>query len=154
MKSITDKEDRIHVAAGIICRHGLMLAAQRPDEKPFGGFWELPGGKVENNESPGEALCRELAEELGINVKKFQPLGTVEHRYKESGFMAVLHFFRVSAFEGEPCNMENQNLRWIEPKDISELDFLPADKEILARLFSGSENTGVNSQADEFQDKY
>lgn len=142
MKSSFDNDDRIHVAAGIICRHGLLLAAQRPDEKPFGGFWELPGGKVEKNESTADALCRELAEELGINVKEFQPLAVVEHPYKDSGFTAVLHFYKVSNFEGEPCSKENQNLRWIEPQDISELDFLPADRKILSTLFAACDDTG------------
>lgn len=127
---------RIHVAAAVIYRHGLMLAAQRPDEKPFGGFWELPGGKVEANETPEEALCRELAEELGINVREFEPLTVVEHLYRDTSFMAVLHFYKVSAFDGEPCGKENQNLRWIEPRDIPELDFLPADRAMLAQLFS------------------
>lgn len=150
---MSKKDDRIHVSAGIICRHGLMLAAQRPDEKPFAGFWELPGGKVENNESPEEALCRELAEELGINVKEFQPFAVVEHRYKDSGFIAVLHFFTVSAFDGEPCDNENQNLRWIEPKDIPELDFLPADREILSHLFPGSGNVGASLQENSCYEK-
>lgn len=124
------------MAAGIICRHGLMLAAQRPDDKPFAGFWELPGGKVEANESPEEALCRELAEELGINVREFEPLDVVDHHYWDTGFTARLHFFRVSAFDGEPCSKENQNLRWIEPRDMEELDFLPADREVLSRVFA------------------
>lgn len=143
---MSDKDSRLHVSAGIICRHGLILATQRPDEKPFAGFWELPGGKVEDNESPEEALCRELAEELGINVKEFQHLAEVEHNYKDSGFIAILHFFKVSAFDGEPCDMENQNLRWLEPQDIPELDFLPADKEILSRLFSGCGNMNPKPQ--------
>lgn len=145
MKSMSEKDDRIHVAAGIICRHGLMLAAQRPDEKPFGGFWELPGGKIEKNETAEEALCRELAEELGINVKEYQLLEVMEHNYRDTNLIAVLHFFKVGAFEGEPCNMENQNLRWIEPQDISELDFLPADREILRRLFPLDANKSANS---------
>lgn len=133
-----EKKPPIHVAAAVICRHGLMLAAQRPDEKPYGGFWELPGGKVEANETPEEALCRELAEELGINVKEFEPLTVVEHFYWDTSFTAILHFYKVSAFDGEPCGKENQNLRWVEPTDIPELDFLPADRELLSQLISAS----------------
>lgn len=130
-----DKDTPIHVAAGIICRHGLLLASQRPDDKPCAGFWELPGGKVEDNESPEEALCRELAEELGINVKEYELLDVVRHKYWDTDFTVILHFFKVSAFDGEPCNKENQNLRWIEPHDLTELDFLPGDREILERVF-------------------
>ena len=77
------------VAVGVICRHGLLLAAQRPDEKPLGGYWELPGGKLEANESPEEALRRELAEELGIKVESCAPLETARTRYKGTGASAL-----------------------------------------------------------------
>lgn len=133
--TMSDNEHSVHVAVGVICRHGLLLVTQRSDEKPYGGYWELPGGKVEGTESPEEALCRELAEELGISVKNFQPLEVLKHNYKDSDLIAILHFFKVSAFDGEPCAKENQNLRWIEPKDVPELDFLPADRALLNRLF-------------------
>ena len=101
------------VAVGVICRHGLLLAAQRPDEKPLGGYWELPGGKLE--------ACA--------------PLETARTNYKGAGPAAILHFFKVLAFEGEPCGKENQNLRWVDAAEAAELDFLPADKEIIQRLF-------------------
>lgn len=134
--------ERIEISAGIICRHGLILACQRPDDKPYAGYWELPGGKREGNETPNETLCRELAEELGINVLSSELLQVIEHNYPESGFTAVLHFFHVSSFQGEPCALEEQNLRWISLSEISEFDFLPADTRILERLA----DTGLNGE--------
>lgn len=125
---------RIGVAAGIIWRYGLFLATQRPEGKPLAGYWELPGGKVEENETPAMALWRELAEELGINVIKYDPVAVLEHAYPERGFIAILHFYNVTAFRGEPCAQEKQNMRWISPGEIAEFEFLPADAEILSRL--------------------
>lgn len=128
------KLERIEVAAGIICRNGLFLATQRPDDRPLAGFWELPGGKLEGRETPAEALDRELAEELGINIREYQHFGEVEHTYMERGFTAHIHFFLVTSFEGEPYANENQNMRWLSPCHVFELDFLPADTQILNRL--------------------
>lgn len=93
----------IEVAAGIIWRGGRFLAARRPPDRPLEGYWEFPGGKLEGGESPAEALARELAEELGIGVRKAAFWQSVMHTYAERGFRVRLHFFHVMAFTGEPC---------------------------------------------------
>lgn len=126
----------IKVAVAIIKRHAVFLATQRPDGKPFGGYWELPGGKVETGESPEEALKRELAEELGIRAIKIAPFRFARHEYVNWGFTANLHFFNVVEFKGEPIPREGQNLRWVTPNDARELVFLPADAEILDAIAS------------------
>lgn len=124
----------IEVAAGIIWRGGRFLAARRPPDRPLEGYWEFPGGKLEGGESPAEALARELAEELGIGVRKAAFWQSVMHTYAERGFRVRLHFFHVMAFTGEPCPEEGQNLRWITPAEAGRLAFLPADAGILAQL--------------------
>ena len=110
------------------------MAAQRPDGKPMAGYWEFPGGKVEGAERPDQALRRELAEELGIGVRQAALWRTVEHCYAERDLLVRLHFFHVTAFSGEPCPAEGQNLRWISPAEAPRLDFLPADAGLLAQL--------------------
>ncbi len=124
----------IEVAAGIIWRGERFLAAQRPTDKPLEGYWEFPGGKLEARETPSEALARELAEELGIGVRESRFWQSLEHSYVERGFRVRLHFFHVTAFSGEPCPEEGQNLRWVTPAEALELGFLPADANVLEQL--------------------
>ncbi|MDO5483312.1 MAG: NUDIX domain-containing protein [Desulfovibrionaceae bacterium] len=125
---------RIEVAAGIIWREERFLAAQRPTDKIQAGWWEFPGGKLEPGESAEAALARELREELGITVLACRFWQCVEHVYAERGFAVRLHFFHVTAFDGEPTPSEGQAVRWVSPAQACELGFLPADAGILEEL--------------------
>ena len=75
-----------------------------------------------------------LAEELGIGVRECRFWQSLEHSYAERGFRVRLHFFHVTAFSGEPCPAEGQNLRWVTPAEAPELGFLPADAGVLEQL--------------------
>lgn len=101
----------IDVAAGIIWQAGRFLAAQRPPDKPHAGFWEFPGGKLEPGEDAAQALARELAEELDIRVRTAAFWRCTEHDYPERGLHVRLHFFHVTAFDGQPSSREGQALR-------------------------------------------
>lgn len=122
------------VAVGLIWRRGRLLAAQRPEGKAHEGYWEFPGGKLEQGETPQEALTRELAEELGIGVRGCRFWKTTTHVYEEYGLHVRLYFFHVTAFAGEPCAREGQNIRWVTPAEAAELPLLPADTELVATL--------------------
>lgn len=129
--------EHIVVAAGVIWRNGRFLAGQRRTGAPMEGYWEFPGGKIEGGETPEECLARELAEELGIGLRRAEFWKTVTHTYAERGFHVRLHFFHVTAFSGEPCGKEGQNLRWVTPQEALELGFLPADASLLQELAAG-----------------
>ncbi|MDQ1304172.1 MAG: 8-oxo-dGTP diphosphatase, partial [Pseudomonadota bacterium] len=102
----------ILVAAGVLRdASGRVLIAQRPDGKHAAGFWEFPGGKIQAGESPLQALCRELAEEIGIVVSAATPLMTFRHSYPER--VVELQVFEVSHYSGEPRGLEGQPLRWV-----------------------------------------
>lgn len=124
----------VEVAAGIVWRAGRCLAACRPEGGVLGGCWEFPGGKLEPGESPLDALKRELAEELGIGVRAARFWQSLEHWYPETGLTVRLHFFHVTDFAGEPCAAEGQVLRWVRPEEAAHLDFLAADREVVAQL--------------------
>lgn len=104
----------LDVAAGIIVRpDGRILLGQRPADKPWPGWWELPGGKIEAGESVLQALARELKEELDIQVTASAPWVTYVHEYPKN--IVRLFFCKVTAWTGDPRGMENQQLAWVDP---------------------------------------
>lgn len=132
-------------AVGIIQRgNGLVLLGERPVGKPWAGYWEFPGGKVEVNETPAHALIRELQEELGVTPKLYYPWVTrtyaYEAKYNAEGVLespaktVKLHFFIVVEWDGEPLGLENQTLSWQNPEKITVGPMLPANAPILTAL--------------------
>jgi 8-oxo-dGTP diphosphatase len=120
------------VAAAVIERPGEFLLAQRPEGKPYPGYWEFPGGKIEAGEDPRRALVRELREELGIEVREASPWITRVYAYTHA--TVRLHFFRVTAWEGEPRSLEDQAIRWQPVRHPDVAPMLPANAPVLAAL--------------------
>jgi len=107
----------LRVAAGLILdADGRLLLGQRPKGKPWEGWWELPGGKIEPGETIEQALVRELGEELGIRATRIYPWVTHVHEYPKN--IVELAFCQVTAWEGEPRGLEDQALLWIDPGTI------------------------------------
>ncbi len=121
------------VAAAVIERpDGEFLLACRPEGKPYPGYWEFPGGKIEPGEDARAALDRELQEELGIRVREATPWITRVYAYTHA--TVRLHFFRVTAWDGEPQPLEDQAIAWqrVESPDVTPM--LPANAPVLAAL--------------------
>ena len=121
------------VAAAVIERpDGEFLLACRPEGKPYPGYWEFPGGKIEPGEDARAALDRELQEELGIRVREAIPWITRVYAYTHA--TVRLHFFRVTAWDGEPQPLEDQAIAWqrVESPDVTPM--LPANAPVLAAL--------------------
>ncbi|RTZ41748.1 Nudix family hydrolase [Candidimonas sp. SYP-B2681] len=118
----------VNVAAGMILRaDGSLLLAERPADKAWAGWWELPGGKIEAGESVLEALARELKEELGIEVTDATPWVTYTHEYEVN--IVRLAFCRVTGWLGVPVGIEGQRLAWIDPQQAPTVGpVLPATK--------------------------
>ncbi len=99
------------VAAGILLdREGRYLLGQRPKGKPYAGYWEVPGGKIEKGETVFEALKRELQEELGIDIESSQDLTLLEHDYPHA--YVRLHVSIIRNWKGTPKGCEGQELSW------------------------------------------
>lgn len=125
--------EMVEAAVAVIVREdGMVLLGQRPQGKPWAGWWEFPGGKIEAGESPAHALQRELHEELGIEATEFSPWITREFSYPER--TVRLRFFTVRRWQGEPHSKEEQALSWENPADVRVDPLLPANVPVLDAL--------------------
>ncbi len=122
------------MVAGLIFRHGRLLITQRRAGDHLGGLWEFPGGKLEAGETAAEGLCRELREELGIEVRVGARLALVEHRYPERNVR--LEFFRCTLLRGEPQPLGCQATAWVTAAELAHYEFPAADAQLLAQLRS------------------
>ena len=99
------------VAAGILInKEGRYLLGQRPEGKPYAGYWEVPGGKVEKGETVFQALQRELQEELGIDIHASEELTVLEHDYPHA--YVRLYVSIIRNWSGTPKGCEGQELSW------------------------------------------
>lgn len=123
----------IHVAAAIIRNSkNEVLISRRADHVHQGGFWEFPGGKVENGETPEQALRREIAEELGLVVNEATLFRRVYHQYPDKN--VLLDFYLVESFSGEAGGMENQPIRWQPVDGLRPEEFPMANRGVLRSL--------------------
>jgi len=140
---------KIHVVAGILFNEcGEFLLSSRPEGKPYAGYWEFAGGKVEAGETEFAALQREFMEELGVEIIHATPWLAKFYRYEHAH--VNLRFFRVAAHEwrGKLQAREQQQWAWQKAGDFTVSPMLPANTALLASLaipsaFSGSLKTGL-----------
>jgi len=126
----------IHVVLGIIQRDDKVLMAKRPAHKPYPNYWEFPGGKVEQTESPTDALQRELKEELNIKVMTTKAWLQYQHAYSQDIFL--LDVYQVLHFLDEPIAQENQLINWVSLSDIKQLSVLAGNQLIIEQLIKES----------------
>lgn len=120
------------MGAVITDKKGRILAAQRPySEISYKSYkWEFPGGKVEENESPEEAVFREIHEELNCEIIVKNKLGELEYAYPD--FHLKMDLYLCELKEGSlPRATEHNQIKWLTPEEIDTLDWLEADYKIL-----------------------
>ena len=126
------------VAAVIVREDGRILVTQRLADSHLGGKWEFPGGKPEPDESSEEALRRELDEELGIDASIGALLVSNEHEYPaQDGHAAKsvrIAFYRAVILSGEPRCIGVNDLRWVTPHELADLDLPDADRPLVELL--------------------
>jgi 8-oxo-dGTP diphosphatase len=123
----------IPVACALIADElGRYLLAKRPSGKPLAGFWEFPGGKLEDGESVAEALSRELQEELAIETEVFQTLEPVEHHYENLSICLIP--CRAKILSGTPTPLEHSEFGWFRVGEIDVETLAPADVPVLAMI--------------------
>ena len=123
------------VAVGILIDNGgRVLVTRRKTGTHQGGLWEFPGGKVEPSETIGEALSRELQEELGVSVEAAEPYMVIDHDYGDK--QVKLDVYRVTRWQGEARGLEGQPLAWKLPVELIGWPFPVANTPILERLLA------------------
>ena len=122
------------VACALVDADNRVLIAKRPLGRHMAGLWEFPGGKIEPDERPEDALIRELAEELGIDVTEscLAPLTFASHAYDDFHLLMPLYVCRQ--WDGEVEAREGQELAWVRSNRLSEYDMPPADEPLKAML--------------------
>ena len=110
----------------------ILLEKRREDEDNYAGFWALPGGHKKEEETPEEALVREMKEELNVTVKKFKFIGKFEDRDPTSKKMYTHHSFLCEEWEGEiKQTTEQEKIEWIKIKELENLNIHPVDLKML-----------------------
>ncbi len=123
----------IEVVAAIIVKGKKVFATQRG----YGEFkdgWEFPGGKIEQGESPEEALIREIREELDVDIKVGRLLETVEYDYPN--FHLTMHCFICELLSEEIVLKEHEDAKWLEEDELDSVDWLPADVSLIDKIFA------------------
>jgi 8-oxo-dGTP diphosphatase len=123
----------VPVAVGVVVRaDGAVLLADRPAGKPYAGYWEFPGGKIEAGESAEHALARELAEELGLTGVESIPWLGFDFDYPHA--YVRLSFRRVLRWSGTPRPAEGQRLLFHRPGAAAPAPLLPAARPVMRWL--------------------
>ena len=122
------------VAVALIDLDGRVLISRRPEDKEMGKLWEFPGGKIEPEESPEDALIRELKEEIDIDVSEscLAPFTFASYCYDDFHLLMPLYVCRV--WSGQVKAREGQNLKWVFPLDLASYPMLPADAPLVPML--------------------
>ena len=121
-------------ACALIDADGRVLLTRRPPGKPMAGLWEFPGGKVEPDERPEDALIRELKEELGIEVREacLSPLTFASHSYDD--FQLLMPLWVCRRWDGIVKPSEGQECTWVRPGRLRDYPMPPADVPLIPSL--------------------
>ncbi|RSL33997.1 (deoxy)nucleoside triphosphate pyrophosphohydrolase [Salibacterium salarium] len=115
----------IHVVGAVMIENQKVLCAQRGDSKSLPFKWEFPGGKIEEGESPQEALQREIIEEMHCSVEIGEKIDYTVYEY-DFGIVHLTTFY-CKVIEGDPTLTEHAAIKWMFPSDLHTLDWAPAD---------------------------
>jgi len=134
------------IGVGVVLNdEGLVLIDQRLNEGLLGGLWEFPGGKQEPGEAIEATISRELMEELAITVEVGEQLICLDHAYSHKRLRFVVHLCRW--LSGDPQPLACQQVRWVEPAQLSAFPFPAANARIIAALLERLQAEGPATAA-------
>ena len=129
------KKKNIYVSTvALIDWQGKVLISLRSEDKTLSNFWEFPGGKIKTNESPDDAIVREIKEELSldINKKSLKPLSFGTSTYEE--YHAVIFLYICRSWKGTPLSKNKQKILWVEIDKLKNYNLLPGSIKFVSEL--------------------
>ena len=126
------------VVAALIESQGKLLVCQRRRDDSFALMWEFPGGKIMPGETLEAALARELHEELGVRAEIGTEIYRTRHQYAQLSEPIELIFFAATVRAADVRNLVFEEIAWRTPASLPELNFLPADAELIEKLATGT----------------
>ena len=124
---------RIKVVGAVIENSNLeVLCALRSPSMSLPNLWEFPGGKVEEGETPEQALVREIQEELGCAIQVYRLVEDIEHEYEDQIVNFLTYKARITF--GNPNDKEHSQLKWVPIKQLDQLAWAPADQTTVRTL--------------------
>jgi len=121
-----------NVAAAVFIQNNKVFCAQRKDAGETAKLWEFPGGKIEEGETPGQALEREIQEELCTKIRVEDFITTVNHEYKT--FSITMHVYLCTILSGSLTLTEHLDSRWLSADELDTVNWAPADVPIVEKV--------------------
>ena len=122
---------QIEVVAAIIVKDNKVFATQRGYGE-WKDFWEFPGGKIDAGETPEEALCREIKEELDTEIAVGELFTTINYDYPT--FHITMHCYLCTIENGSLTLLEHEAAKWLSLEQLDSVTWLPADQIVIAEL--------------------
>lgn len=124
---MTEKKRLVLGSAAVLMRPDKkVLLAKRPEGKPYAGYWEFPGGKIEPGETPAQAIIREMKEELDINIPVDVPQFIMDFEQDNPDHFLKLTFFLIPQWKNDPRPCEGQEITWTSIDEVDNYKRLPA----------------------------
>src|SRR5688500_4214172 len=121
------------VAAAVVMNEGRILLTRRMDGAHLAGFWEFPGGKVEEGEDPEAAVVRECREECGIELEVGEVLEVAYHRYPKKNVLLLFYACRMIG-DGEVRHLAVADHAWVLPSELRGYPLPPPDERLVRKL--------------------